>query len=145
MVAPMTMPEPWWSCCCLPGRHKKSGSSDSATFMRKVPEPDLRPLKRAASSGSTAPSGTRSRNSSFGGTLAATVRAAMRSPDASRTPATLPSSMMRPATGASRRMPAPRVCAASAMALVMAPMPPTAWPHTPLLPLTSPKQWCSST
>ncbi len=39
----MTMPEPWWSCCCLPGRQRKSGSSDSATFMRKVPEPDLRP------------------------------------------------------------------------------------------------------
>ena len=102
MVAPMTMPEPWWSCCCLPGRQRKSGSSDRATFMRKVPEPDLRLLKRAASSGSTAPSGTRSRNSSFGGTLAATVRAAMRSPDASRTPAILPSSMMRPATGASQ-------------------------------------------
>ena len=29
--------------------------------------------------------------------------------------------------------------------LTIAPMPPTAWPHTPGLPLTSPKQWCSST
>ena len=97
---------------CRAGRGK-SGSSDSATFMRKVPEPDLRPVKRAASSGSTAPSGTRSRNSSFGGTLAATARAAMRSPDASRTPATLPSSMMsdgdrRLAGGCRRRASAPR-------------------------------------
>ena len=37
----MTMPEPWWSCAGLPGRQRKSGSSDSATFMRKVPEPGL--------------------------------------------------------------------------------------------------------
>ena len=37
----MTIPAPWCSCACLPGRQVKSGSSASATFMRNVPEPDL--------------------------------------------------------------------------------------------------------
>ena len=67
----------------------KSGSSDSATFMRKVPEPDLIPVKRRCSSGSMVPSGTRSRNSSLGPTLAATARASIRSPDCRRTPVVL--------------------------------------------------------
>ena len=34
---------------------------------------------------------------------------------------------------------------AFAIACVIAPMPPTAWPHAPRLPFTSPITWCSST
>ena len=37
----MMMPDWWCSCTCLPGRQVKSGSSESATFMRKVAEAHL--------------------------------------------------------------------------------------------------------
>ena len=40
---------------------------------------------------------------------------------------------------------APRAAAAFAMAWVIAPMPPIAWPQTPFLPFTSPKLWCRRT
>ena len=32
----MMIPELWWGCAAVPGRQEKSGSSESATFMRKV-------------------------------------------------------------------------------------------------------------
>ncbi len=72
--------------------------------------------------------------------FAATARALIRSPDASRTPETPPSSSAISRTSASVRIVAPRARAAFAIAWVMAPMPPTAWPQTPGLPFTSPKQ-----
>ena len=38
-------------------------------------------------------------------------------------------------------MSTPEAIAAFAIAWVIAPMPPMAWPQTPFLPFTSPKQW----
>ena len=35
----MMMPLPWCGFACLPGKPVKSGSSESATFIRNVPEP----------------------------------------------------------------------------------------------------------
>ena len=35
----MMMPAVWCSARSRPGRQEKSGNSDSATFMRNVPEP----------------------------------------------------------------------------------------------------------
>ncbi len=35
----MMMPLAWCGCGARPGLALKSGSADSATFMRKVPEP----------------------------------------------------------------------------------------------------------
>src|SRR5262249_45319136 len=82
----MMMPEAWWACAVLPGRQRKSGSSERATFMRKVPEPDFRARKRRLRSGASTLAGKRSRTNNFGATLAATARARMTSPEASRTP-----------------------------------------------------------
>ena len=70
-------------------------------------------------------------------------RCARRTAAARRSPCRLRRSGRRPP--ALVRMRAPRASAARAIACVMAPMPPSAWPHTPDLPFTSPKQWCSST
>jgi len=39
----------------------------------------------------------------------------------------------------------PRRSASFAIACVIAPMPPTAWPQAPRLPFTSPITWCNST
>ena len=46
---------------------------------------------------------------------------------------------------ASVRISTPRAAQHFAIACVIAPMPPMAWPQTPFLPFTSPKAWCSST
>ena len=43
------------------------------------------------------------------------------------------------------RISTPRSMQARAIACVIAPMPPIAWPQAPFLPFTSPKQWCRST
>jgi hypothetical protein len=43
-------------------------------------------------------------------------------------------------TAALTRMSAPRLAADFAIACVIAPIPPMAWPHVPFLPFTSPKQ-----
>ena len=131
----------------LPGRQVKSGSSQSATFMRNVPEPDLDADEARASSGSTASAGTRSRNSSFGGDVggdrARRDVLARREHDA-RAPCRRSSAAAR--TRASVRIVrAARSRRSAPCACVMAPMPPSAWPQTPRLPFTSPKQWCSST
>ena len=81
-----------------------------------------------------------------GPTLATTARAVTSAPDSSRTPTAAPPSTSTRATGASSvdldaRLPRrPR-----AMAWVIAPMPPMAWPQAPFLPFTSPNTWCSST
>ena len=123
----------------------KSGNSLSATFMRKVPEPVFMPVNSVRVFGVTALSGTRSRNNSFGPTLAATARAKISSPLVSTTPVTAPSAVMISRTLALVRMCTPRRAADDAMARVMAPMPPMACPQAPRLPFTSPKQWCSST
>ena len=48
----MTMPLAWCGCASAPGSAVKSGSADSATFMRNVPEPHLYAAMRARKSGS---------------------------------------------------------------------------------------------
>jgi hypothetical protein len=77
--------------------------------------------------------------------LEPTIEAATRRPSASSTPAALPPSTTTCLTGASVRISTPLALQALAMAWVMAPMPPIAWPQAPFLPFTSPKVWCSIT
>ena len=113
--------------------------------MRNVPEPVFMPVNSARVCGATAFAGMRSRNSSFGPTLAATARAKISSPPVSTTPVATPSAVMTSCTLTPVRISTPRRVAADAMARVMAPMPPMACPQAPRLPFTSPKQWCSST
>jgi hypothetical protein len=69
-----------------------------------------------------------------------TVRARIVSPFSVTTPTARPFSTITSRTPASMRISAPLVAADFAIACVIAPMPPIAWPHTPFLPFTSPKQ-----
>ncbi len=48
------MPAVWWSAHVCPGSAVKLGSSESATFMRKVPEPQRHPCMRRRNAGSRA-------------------------------------------------------------------------------------------
>jgi len=61
------------------------------------------------------------------------------------TPTARPFSTITSATPASTRISTPRTTAARAIACVIAPMPPTAWPQTPFTPFTTPNTWCNST
>ena len=56
-----------------PGRQLKSGSSDSATFMRKVPEPQRQSSHALAKSAGSAARSMSSRYSSFGFRLETTA------------------------------------------------------------------------
>ena len=96
--------------------------------------------KRERISGDTASSGTMLRNSSFGPMLEATALARISSPDVSLIPAALPSLTSKRSTGALVLISTPRLRATASIAALIAPMPPIAWPHTPLFPFTSPKQ-----
>ena len=55
------------------------------------------------------------------------------------TPLARPSLTMTSATSKSVSISTPRFFASRAIASVIAPMPPMAWPHTPFLPFASPK------
>src|SRR5437868_2092924 len=82
--------------------------------------------------------------SSFGLRLEITARARIASPVSVTTPTAFPFSTITSRTGALTWISAPAAAADFAIACVIAPMPPIAWPQTPFLPFTSPKQWCSS-
>ncbi len=122
----ITMPLPWCGIGVRPGRHAKSGSSDSATFMRKVPEPQRYATTRARKSSGRCSGATRCSNSSFGLTLATTRTASITSPEASSTPAARPAFTSTRAMGAAVRSTTPRAAHSAAIACVIAPMPPTA-------------------
>ena len=107
--------------------------------MRKVPEPLRQRLMRSRNSGVSAPDGTSRVYSSFGLTLEATYLARMVSPLSSTTPTARSRSTITSRTPASVSISAPWPRAARAIACVIAPMPPMAWPQTPFLPFTSPK------
>ncbi len=139
----MMMPD--CRCSPSPGRQLKLGNCDSATFMRKVPEPALNErMRRRKSAGSSDGAIMRS-YSSFGPTLPMTVSPITSSPLSSLAPSARPPATITCATGASRLICTPMPCTIFAIACVIAPMPPTAWPQAPFLPFTSPKTWCSST
>ena len=76
---------------------------------------------------------------SFGWRFETTARAAIFSPFAVTTPAARPFSTRISLTAAPVRISTPRAAQARAIACVIAPMPPIAWPQTPFLPFTSPK------
>ncbi len=108
--------------------------------MRKVPEPAFQRRIRSATKPGTAPRGTSCSNRNFGLTLAITARALIRVPSPSTTPVARPRSTMTSLTAAPVSMRTPCSPAAFAIACVIAPMPPMAWPQTPFLPFTSPNQ-----
>ena len=139
------MPLAWCGAADLPGSTVKSGSSDSATFIRNVPEPHLYAAMRARKSSGRCSGATSSSNRSFGLTFATTREARRASPLASVTPAARPPSTITERTAESVRSVTPRAAHSFAIASVIAPMPPRACPHWPRLPFTSPKTWCSST
>ena len=89
--------------------------------------------------GGTASGGTKVWNRRCGSTLAMTARARIAVPSSSTTPVARPRSTMTSRTAAPTSMRTPCAPAALAIACVIAPMPPMAWPHTPRLPFTSPK------
>ena len=114
--------------------------------MRNVPEPDLMRVKRRREIRLDAPPARDRGTAASGATLAATARAAMQLAGLQRDTPQRPTAFDH--QGADRRIRADDGAARlgrPAIACVIAPMPPIAWPHTPGLPLTSPKQWCSST
>ena len=139
----MTMPLD--RCGPSPASAGKSGSAANATFMRNVPEPHLYAAIRARKSSGWCSAATRRSNSSFGLTFATTRFASTTSPESSSTPVARPPLTTTRATGEPVRISTPRAAHAFAIACVIAPMPPIAWPHCPCLPLTSPKTWWSST
>ena len=124
----------------------KSGSSLSATFMRNVPEPVFMPVNSARVSGVTAlcrhEVAEQQLRPDVGGDRAREDFLAAGQHDAGRH-AVGGHDLLH--LGAGAYLDAARFAAADAMARVMAPMPPMAWPQAPRLPFTSPKQWCSST
>ena len=125
-----------------PGRAVKLGSSDSATFMRKVPEPHFQRCMRSRKSArQRRRRGTSRSNSSLRIDVGRRPRAR-----GSRVPSVQHDAARRgPSRRSPRAPPAPvsisTPCsrAAFAIAWVIAPMPPMAWPQTPFLPFTSPK------
>ncbi len=139
----MMMPAVRWSPC--PGSTLKSGSRDSATFMRNVPEPQRQFAIRSRVAGGTSAGSSNRSYSSFGFTLATTARARITSPPVVTTPVARPPSTSTRSTPAQVRITAPASIAERAIAWVMAPMPPMAWPQAPLTPLLCPNTWCSST
>ncbi len=54
----MMMPDVWWSATLLPGSAVKLGRPESATFIRKVPEPQRQLRMRRKTSAESAPSAT---------------------------------------------------------------------------------------
>ena len=126
----------------LAGPAREVGSSDSATFMRKTPgagfDPDKAPARapdrracRAAGRGTTASAEHWPRRRA----------PVISSPDCRRTPAA--PAVLRD-QGGDRCIGAdvghPLLRPPATIACVIAPMPPMAWPHTPVLPFTSPKR-----
>ena len=77
---------------------------------------------------------------SFGCRLDTTALAAIRSPLSVTTPAARPFSIRISFTAQFVRISTRRSAQARAIACVIAPMPPMAWPHTPFRPFTSPQQ-----
>ncbi len=115
--------------------------------MRKVPEPQRQCAHaRAGSRPGSAAGSTSFVNSSCGLRFETTARAsqplAVVGDDADRA-ALLHEHLATGAAGAD--LDAARRAAAFAIAWVIAPMPPMAWPQAPFLPFTSPNTWCSST
>ena len=135
----MMMPDVWCSARALPGRQEKSGSSESATFMRNVPEPERQFEIRRRNSASSAAGSTSRVKSSFGFRFETTIFRAHRLAASVTTPTARPFSTITSRTAASVRISTPRASQQRAIACVIAPMPPIAWPHTPVLPFTSPK------
>ena len=127
------------------GSAVNEGRALSATFIRKVPEPLRQRVMRSRNSGASAPAGTSRVYSNFGLTPETTYFARMVSPLSRMTPAARSPSTITSRTPASVSISTPRPRAARAIACVIAPMPPMAWPHTPFLPFTSPNAWCSIT
>ena len=141
----MTIPAPWCSAGSWPGRQEKLGSSESARFIRNTPDALRHDAIRARkSAGRTAGSISRP-NVSLGCRLDTTARAENRSPASVTTSATRPFRVTISATPVRNRISTPRSAQARAIASVIAPMPPIAWPQAPLRPFASPKQWWSST
>ncbi len=98
----MIIPLLWCSCAPFPGNAAKSGNSESATFMRNVPEPQRYAAMRARKSASTCSGSTRRSNRSFGFTLATMRAPSITVPSASSTPAARPALTITRATGGIR-------------------------------------------
>ncbi len=138
-VGAMMMPAVWCSARVLPGRQSKSGSSERATFMRNVPEPQRHWPMRSLNSLGSASGAISFRYRSLGFRFETTALARNVSPASVTAPTARPPSTMTSRTGLPTWMSTPRDAADFAMACVIAPIPPIAWPQTPFLPLTSPK------
>jgi hypothetical protein len=107
-------------------------------LIRNVPEPLRQFLMRPRKSAGSASGGTSRVYSSFGLTLEATYFARTVSPVSRITPTARSRSTITSRTPASSTSSTPWPRAAFAIAWVIAPMPPMAWPQTPFLPFTSP-------
>ena len=106
--------------------------------MRNVPEPQRQFAMRSRTGAGTADGSSSRSYSSFGLTLATTLRARIVSPLSVTTPTALPFSTMISRTPTPVRISTPDAAADFAIACVIAPMPPMACPHAPLTPFTSP-------
>ena len=134
------IPAPWCSAAARPGRQEKLGSSESARFMRNTPEALRHEAMRAQKSAGSKAGSTSLSKVSFGWRFETTARAAIVSPRSVTTPTTRPFATRISFAAESVRISTPRAAQARAIAWVIAPMPPTAWPQAPFLPFTSPKQ-----
>ena len=126
------------------GRAVGVALADGRTLRAKAVAGNVNP-KRCAVSSSRCSRGTSAVYSSFGLRLPATALARSVRPSASATPTARPPSTSTSATSAPVSTTTPRAAHSAAIACVIAPMPPMAWPQAPWRPLTSPNTWCSST
>ena len=141
----MMMPDAWCSAHARPGKAVKSGNSESATFMRNVPEPQRQFSMRRRNSLGQCERIDKVEVEELGINPCGDGRGADRFALVRLNADGAPIFDNDPAHP--RRKPDVHavVTAAFAMAWVMAPMPPIAWPQTPFLPFTSPKLWCRRT
>ena len=110
-------------------------------------DPSIRkPLIWATKSEGRAADRHSDRNVRCGSAFETTVSASISSPPASTTPTARSPSTLTDSTSASVRIVAPASRAASAMASVTLPIPPSTKPHWRIPPSGSPEAWsCSST
>ena len=123
----------------------KSGSSDSATFMRKVPEPQRQRSMRSRNSAGSAAGLEQLQVQQLRVEVGDHGRGAKRLAGLGHRTDRTAALDQHLAHRRSTRISTPRAAADRAIAWVIAPMPPMAWPQAPLLPFTSPNTWCSST
>ena len=107
--------------------------------MRNVPEPHRHREMRSRKSSFNTEGSIKRPKRSLGFKLETMLRARSISPLSVTTPTARPDSTTTSRTGLDSRISTPRSRAALAIAWVIAPMPPMAWPQAPFLPFTSPK------